>query len=256
MTILAWQRAGRSGDPCVVLVHAWASDGVRDWEGAGWVQRLADARFDVLVPDLPGHGDSADVLLPPDTEPGSWTAAAIARDLGTLGVGRVQLAGYAEGCLVAGHLAARAADGDPGPHEVRPGQVSSLILIGADDHEGVPHGGEIAAALRDRVSRVWHPEAAEAVAAARSNLRNHLPTLALWAGRAAWPAAPRLGALHIPVLLGVGAADERRSRAPRLAQLFHDARLVTVPGTREAILGEPGLQVTVTQFLTEHAEAA
>lgn len=253
MTILAWQRAGRPDDPCVVLVHAWASDGSRDWEATGWVQRLTDARFDVLVPDLPGHGESADVLLPPDTEPAAWTAGTIASDLGTLGVGRVQAMGYAEGCLVVGHLAVRAADGDPGPGGVEPGQVASLVLIGADDHEGVPHGGEIAAALRDRVSRVWHPEAAEAVAAARSNLRNHLPTLALWAGRAAWPAAPRLGALHIPALLGVGAADERRSRAPRLAQLFHDARLVTVPGTRDALLGKPELQVTVARFLTEHA---
>lgn len=255
MTMLAWQRAGRPEGPCVVLVHGWASDGARDWEATGWVQRLADAGFDVLVPDLPGHGDSADVLLPPDTEPASWTASALARDLGTLGVGRVQVAGYAEGSLVAGHLAVRAADGDPGPAGVRPGQVGSLVLLGADDHEGVPHGGEIAAALGDRVSRVWHAEAAEAVAAARSNLRNHLPTLALWAGRAAWPAAPRLGSLHIPALLGVGAADERRSRAPRLAQLFHDARLVTVPGTREAMLGEPELQRTVTRFLTDHAEA-
>ncbi|HVM14265.1 MAG TPA: alpha/beta fold hydrolase [Egibacteraceae bacterium] len=254
MTILAWQRAGEPDDSPVVLVHAWAADGSRDWEATGWVRRLTDAGFAVLVPDLPGHGESADVLLPPDAEPAAWTASALAADLGTLGVGRVQAAGYAEGCLVAGHLASLAADGDPGPAGVRPGQVGSLVLIAADDHEGVPFGEEIAGALRDQTSRLWHPEAAEAVAAARSDPRHHLPTLALWAGRAAWPAAPRLGSLHIPVLLGVAAEDERRSRAPRLAQLFHDARLVTVPGDPHAILTRPELQATVTRFLTDHAE--
>lgn len=253
MTILAWQRAGRQGGPTVVLLHGWAGDGLREWEATGWVERLAAAGFDVLVPDLPGHGESADVLLPPDTESAGWTASVLGRDLATLGVERVQAAGYAEGCLVACYLAVHAADGALGPDAADPGRVGALVLVGADDRDGVPHGSEVAAALRDRASRVWHPEAAEAVAAARADRRHHLPTLAVWAGRAAWPAVPRLGALRIPALLAVGADDERRDRAPRLAQLFHDARLVTVPGDRRGALGAPELLATVTVFLTDHA---
>lgn len=253
MTVLAWQRAGRAGGPAVVLLHAWAADGVRDWEATGWVEHLATAGFDVLVPDLPGHGESADVQLPPDAESAGWTATVLGEDLAALGVGSVQVAGYAEGCLVAGHLAVRAAVGDPGPErDPRPGEVRSLTLVSPEDRNGVPHASEIAAALRDRTSRVWHPEAAEAVSLARSDRRHHLPTLGLWAGRAAWPAAPRLGALHIPVLLGIGADDERRDRAPRLAQLFHDARLVTVPGDHRSALLASELITTAARFLTDH----
>ncbi|MEX2622083.1 MAG: alpha/beta fold hydrolase, partial [Egibacteraceae bacterium] len=113
MTVLAWQRAGTPGGPAVVLVHAWAADGARDWEVTGWVPRLAAAGFDVLVPDLPGHGESADVLLPPEAESAGWTAAVLHHDLAALGPGRVQAVGYAEGCLVAGHLAVRAAASGP-----------------------------------------------------------------------------------------------------------------------------------------------
>lgn len=256
VTTLAWQRAGPAEGPTVVLLHGWAQDAQRDWERTGWVERLTRAGFDVLVPDLPGHGESADVLLPPDAESAGWTASTLASDLGILGVDRVQAVGYAEGCLVACYLAVRAADGAPGPAGTLPGRVGSLVLVGADDRDGVPHGSEVAAALRDRTSRVWHPEAAEAVAAARADRRHHLPTLAVWAGRAAWPAVPRLGALHIPVLLAVGTADERRDRAPRLAQLFHDARVVTAAGDRRGVLTAPELLGTVTLFLSEHAVPA
>lgn len=256
MTILAWQRAGSGAGPTVVLLHAWAADGARDWEATGWVERLAVDGFDVLVPDLPGHGESADVLLPPETESAGWTASVLANDLATLGVGPVQAVGNAEGRLVASHLAVRAAAGDPGPQRPpRPGEVQSLVLIGADDRNGVPPSTEIAAALRDPTSRVWHAEAAEAVALARSDRRHHLPTLALWASRAAWPAAARVGALRIPVLLCVGADDERRDRAPRLAQLFHDARLVTAPGDRRSVLVAGELLTTAARFLADHAGA-
>lgn len=257
MTVLAWQRAGGPDGPTVVLVHAWAADAVRDWESTGWVERLATAGFDVLVPDLPGHGESADVLLPPEAEPSSWTASVLGHDLTVLGASHVQVVGHGEGCLVAGHLAVRGATGDPGPP--RPSeavQVESLTLVNADDRNGIPQSSEIATALLDPGSRVWHPEAAEAVSRARTDRRHHLPTLALWAEQAAWPAAPRLGALHIPVLLAVSADDERRQRAPRLAQLFHDARLVTVPGDRSGALLAVELVTTAVAFLGERPAAS
>lgn len=247
MTLLAWQRAGTASGPAVVLVHSWASDGARDWEATGWVGKLATEGFDVLVPDLPGHGESADVTLPSDAESASWTASALAADLGGLGVARAAAAGYAEGCLVAGHLALLVTAAED------PDLVGALALIGMEDRHGVSHGTEVAGALRDSASRVWHPEAAEAVSAARADRRHHLPTLATWAARAAWPAAARLGALHIPVLLGVGAGDERRDRAPGLARLFHDARLVTAAGAGREVLSAPDLQGTVATFFREHA---
>jgi pimeloyl-ACP methyl ester carboxylesterase len=238
VTLLAWQSAGAAGRAPVVLVHGWASDGVRDWQDTGWVAALERAGFAVYVPDLPGHGESADVVIPDGREPAAWAAEAVLADLARLRLGAVAVAGTGEGCLVAGHLAARAPD-----------DVAKLVLVGVDDVVGLPNAAEIAAGLRDPTARVWHAEAAEVIVAARTDRRHDLATLATWVERAAWPAAARLGALRTPVLLAVGADDPRRERAPRLARLFHDARLVTVPGAGRDALAAPQLVDAVADFL-------
>lgn len=240
MTVLAWQRGGALGGPAVVLVHAWASDGPTDWERTGWVDGLGAAGFDVLVPDLPGHGESADVLIPEGAAPASWTAAMILSDLDRLRVGALSSVGHGDGCVTAGHLAVRA-----------PERVHRLVLVGTDDRAAMPNGAEVAASLRDPDARMWNPDVSEAVARARRDRRHHLPTLADWADRLAWPAPPRLGALRTPTLLAVGTEDEeRRKRVPRLAQLFHDARVVTAPGDEVTVRSSTALIRTAADFLT------
>ena len=234
MTILAWQRGGGHAGPSVVLLHDWGADGVSTWQDSGWVAGLAEAGIAAYVPDLPGHGESADVLIPPDTEPAAWTASAILNDLDRLAVHDFAVVGNVAGCLPAGHLAVR-----------EPARVHHLVLIGCDDQSLIPRGREIAAALRGESAGLWDPEALDDVARARADQRHHLPTLAHWAQDAAWPAAPRLGALRTPVLLAVGRDDPRRERAPRLAALFHDGHLITVPGAgREAFTSAEIIRAT------------
>lgn len=239
MTILAWQRGGGQRGPAVVLLHDWASDGVRDWQESGWASALERVSAPAFVPDLPGHGESADVLIPPDTEPAAWTAGAIINDLDRLGVDRFCVVGHRVGGLVGGHLAVR-----------NPQRVERLVLIGCDDQPLIARGKDVASALRDTGSALWDPEASEAVAKARRDRRHHLPTLAHWAEAAAWPAAPRLGAMRTPVLLAVGSDDPRRERAPRLAALFHDGHLITAPANGDA-LASAELVTSVTSFLQQ-----
>jgi pimeloyl-ACP methyl ester carboxylesterase len=239
MTLLAWQSGGAAHGPAVVLVHSWARTGPEDWAETGWVDALGAAGFRLWVPDLPGHGESADVEIPEGTEPAAWTAKAVLADLEQLRVRSAGVVGYADGCVTAGHLAVRA-----------PGIVGRLLLVGCDDRAAIPHGTEVGAGLRDPSARVWKPEVSEAVARARRDRRHHLPTLATWAESIAWPAAPRLGSLRTPVLLAVGSADgPRRERAPRLAALFHDARVVTAHGDRREALAATALHRTAADFL-------
>lgn len=240
MTILAWQRGGGARGPNVVLLHDWAADSVGDWQDSGWVAHLEDAGITAYVPDLPGHGESADVLIPPDAEPAAWTASAILNDLDRLRVEDFAAVGYVAGCLTAGHLAVRA-----------PQRVHHLVLVGCDDQPLVPRGHDVAVALRDSAAGLWDPEAAGGVSKARRDRRHHLPTVAHWAEAAAWPAAPRLGALRTPVLLAVGQDDPRRERAPRLAALFHDGHLVTVPDQGAAALASPELIAAVVAFVRD-----
>lgn len=246
MSLLAWQRGGRAGGPAVVLVHAWAADGPGQWQASGWVSTLDAAGFALYVVDLPGHGGSAGLAPPAGREPAAWTARALLDDLDRLGVRAFALAGFADGGMVAGHVAVRA-----------PERVRQLVLIGCDDRRGLPDGPATAAALRDGRARLWDPVVAEAVARARRDRRHDLETLAGWVERAAWPAAPRLGSLRVPVLLAVAAGDpEHHARAPRLARLFRDGRLVSVPGDRAQALADPGLQREVAAFLSEQMPGA
>ena len=239
MTILAWQRGGGHGQVAAVLLHDWAADGIADWQETGWIGALDRAGIPAFVPDLPGHGESADVLIPPDTEPAAWTAGAIVADLERLRVDAFFVVGHRVGALVAGHLAVR-----------HPQRVPRAVLVGCDDQPLIPRAGDVGAALRDTASALWDPEASEAVAHARRDRRHHLPTLAQWAESATWPAAPRLGAMRTPVLLAVGSDDPRRQRAPRLAALFHDGHLITAPGDGDALASDE-LITAVVGFLQQ-----
>lgn len=240
MTILAWQRSGQGGSGSAVLIHDWAADGASTWQDTGWIGALELEGVTAYVPDLPGHGESADVLIPPDAEPAAWTAAAILNDLDRLRVGEFASVGYIAGCLVAGHLAVR-----------DPERVRRLLLIGCDDRPLIPRGHDIARVLRDPDASLWDHEASDAVSRARKDPRHHLPTLAHWADSAAWPAAPRLGAMRTPTLLAVGRDDPRRERAPRLAALFHDGHLVTVPGDAQSALSATEMLRSATAFLSD-----
>lgn len=239
MTLLAWHRGGAAAGPAVVLCHAWAGDGPGDWQATGWPERLARAGLVALACDLPGHGASAEVIVPGGADPAAWTAEAVRADLDRLGASVVGAAGFAEGGLVAGHLAVDA-----------PELVHRLVLVGCDDRVGRPFGAQIAAALRNRRNAPWEQSAMEAVAAARADHRHNRATLADWVERAGWPAAPQLGALRTPVLIAVGAEDEHRAGAPRLARLFHDGRLLTVPGGGREVLSSALLQHAAAEFLT------
>jgi len=242
VTALAWQRAGTPASatprPAAVLLHAWAGR-AKDWQDSGWTAGLARAGYDVLVPDLPGHAESAGVRVPDGLEPGAWTAGAILADLASLHVKHLAVIAFADACALAGHLAVRA-----------PAAVVRVVLVSCDDREGLPQAREAAAALRDPRSRIWQVEVADLLRRARSDPRHDPEGLARWLASGAWPAAPRLGALETPVLVAVGTEDSHRPRAPRLAALFPDARLVTVPGDDVTVLAAPLLREAVVDFLS------
>lgn len=243
MTLLAWQRAG-SGDgsrPSVVLVHDWAGRGI-EWQDAGWTKALADAGLDVLVPDLPGHGASGEVRIPAKAVPAAWSAEALHADLRKLGVARCSIVAEADTSPVAVHFAVAAPD-----------RVARMVLIGADDRGRGREAAEAAAALRDPRARVWNPEASDLVRRARRARAHDKAELARWLDGQAWPAPPRIASLRLPVLLAVGSQTPARERAPRFAQLFDDAHLITVVADATNLRAAPQLVETATRFLAEAA---
>ena len=89
-------------------------------------------------------------------------------------------------------------------------RVRRIVLVGCDDRPLIPHG---AMSLRRCVTLAAGAVGSRGVRRRRTRAPDRRTTCRRWrmGGHAAWPAAPRLGALRTPVMLAVG----RRGRAPR-----------------------------------------
>lgn len=130
--LLVWHAWGPDDGAPIVLLHG----GAGSW--THWVRNigpLVQAGRRVLVPDMPGFGDSA---RPPDGEDADVLPRWLERGLQQLiGATAVDLAGFSFGGLTAGIWA----------HEV-PGRVARLVLV------GVPSlSNEL---LKPLDLRVWH----------------------------------------------------------------------------------------------------
>src|ERR1700749_2324136 len=98
--------------PTVVFLHGAGMD------HTAWAQHdrwFAHHGYNVLAPDLPGHGRSAGKLLPGIGDMADWTSALLA----AAGAKQAKLIGHSMGSLVALELAAR-----------HPDRVSALVLVG------------------------------------------------------------------------------------------------------------------------------
>jgi pimeloyl-ACP methyl ester carboxylesterase len=97
--------------PTVLFLHGAGMD------HTAWAQHdrwFAHHGYNVLAPDLPGHGRSAGALLPTIAEMAGWTAAL----LDASGAKSARLIGHSMGSLVALETAAR-----------HPAKVSGLVLV-------------------------------------------------------------------------------------------------------------------------------
>ena len=109
---MVWRRWGAG--PALVLLHG----GYGSW--THWLKNVESlaAGFTVLVPDLPGLGDSAD---PPKPYTAESLAAIIAQGIARVAPRvSVAIAGFSFGAVIGGHVAAQM-----GP------RISSLLMLGA-----------------------------------------------------------------------------------------------------------------------------
>jgi pimeloyl-ACP methyl ester carboxylesterase len=207
---VVWRLWGDRGLPALLLLHG----DFGSW--THWIRCIPalSSSFRVIVPDMPGYGDS-------DAPPEPWNPEVLA-DLLASGLAeilpasrRYSLAGFSFGGIIAGHLAARDAE-----------RVESLVLLGPGGL-GLPRGP--LPPLR-RLSREMDPAEATAVH------RHNLAALML-----ANPARADALAVHLQIENG------RRARARAGDIPASDTLIRVLPQVRARLFGIWGERDTMAQ---------
>lgn len=249
--------------PTVVLLHAFPLDR-RVWDGV--VDAIAEADWDVVVPDLRGFGESAYGEEGPDDEPSlTWMARDVLGILDRIGVQSVVLAGLSLGGYVAMEILRQ-----------DPARVAGLVL--ADTKASAD--GDDARANRLRVAdqvlesgstevlaRAMVPTLLgettqrtrpEVVADVRSWIDEADPAGVAWAQRAMAvrpDSHAALDAMTAPALVVWGAEDaiSPRSEQDSMLAVLHDARFVEIPfsGHLSAVEDPDAVASAIVAFLDD-----
>ncbi|MFT3798338.1 alpha/beta fold hydrolase [Microbacterium sp.] len=226
-----------SGPP-VVLIHGFASRGAADWPAEQWAQPLSAAGRDVVVIDLPGHGDSP---APGAALPTGAVLAALADAVrAAVGDAEIDLVGYSLGARLAWDLAGTSAV-----------PVRRLVLGGISPVE--PFGAVDVAAARaaaDGGPAPADPLTGMILAMARQS-GDPRALLDVVAGLGAEPFDPAVSPPRVPTLLLAGADDQMMQGIDALAAAIPGARLEHVPGDHFGALRSPELREAVREFLAE-----
>jgi pimeloyl-ACP methyl ester carboxylesterase len=226
---VSFLRAGR-GAP-ILLLHGFASDAGGDWVETGWFDILVTAGFDVVAPDLRGHGHSVKSRDPADYRLDAFTGDVAALCDHCWGDRRFSLVGYSMGAHVAMSVALASLD-----------RVVSLILGGMGDRIAATVGlaPEFADALDEQNSRSGDrrelpPYAVRFRQHAASRMFNDLGVLAACLrGQSSVFYLGRLSAVTTPTLVIVGEQDKLAGAPHPVAALFPAGIGETVPGVNHA----------------------
>lgn len=245
---LAYREVG-DGRP-LILVHGLFGDG-GFWLRSGIAGRIAAAGHRVILPDLRGHGDSAR-----PREPGAWPPDVFGADglalIEHLRLDDYDLGGYSLGARIAvrqvvcGAAPRRAVVAGQGLGQLRGG------------------GGGGAADMMRRIfagAGTWPPGSSEARTEQWLRRAGHdLAGLDLLMGSLVPTTDGELRRITMPVLVALGADDERKATADDLVALLPRATRVEVPGDHGTAVEAPELAAAIVDFLAgtppDHGRAA
>jgi pimeloyl-ACP methyl ester carboxylesterase len=235
---LAWRSVG-SGRP-LVLLHGLMGNGAM-LASQGLVPALAGDGYQVILPDLRGHGDSG---KPHD--PACYPRDVLADDglalIEHLGLDDYDLAGYSLGGKLVLRLLAR---GARPAHAVVGGQGLDALDAESDRTDG--HRRVLAAVADGAALPAGSPEEAMAAWVRQSGIDARAIGLVLDTSVATPPDALRSN--PTPALVVVGDRDSRGASAGSLANLLPHGRLALVPGDHITAMSAPEFTTAVLQFL-------
>ncbi|MCB2048986.1 MAG: alpha/beta fold hydrolase [Novosphingobium sp.] len=231
---------GGQGRP-VLLLHGLFSSAEVNWIKFGHAQRLADAGFEAIMPDLRSHGASdvpqGEESYPPDVL--VKDALALADKLG-LQAGEFDLAGFSLGARTS-------------VQAVIAGLRPRKLVLGGMGLEGLGEWQKRSAFFIDAINRFDEIRSADDPAyMAKSFMRTMkvdraAARLLLLSVRDTPPSA--LDGITMPTLVVCGADDNDNGSAPDLAAALPDATYAQVPGTHMSSVTEAAFGEAIVSFL-------
>ncbi len=239
---LALHRVGPksgSGRP-LVLLHGLFSSAEMNWIKWGHAATLAEAGFEVLMPDLRAHGASA---APHDAA--AYPADVLARDLAAL-IAHLDLTDYDLGGFSLGsRTCVRGVIGGLRPRR---------LVLGGMGLEGLTGGTarrDFFIDAIDRFDTVKHGDQAYfAVQFMKSMAVDRIAARLLLGAMADTPVAA-LATVDMPTLVVCGDQDRDNGSPDSLVAALPNAELAVIPGTHMSCVTKPDLGVAIRDFLAK-----
>lgn len=234
---LAYRVTG-SGRP-VILLHGLFSDAEVNWIKYGHAQRIADAGFRVILPDLRAHGQSA---APHDAD--HYPLDVLARDLSEL-IAHLDLSDYDLGGFSLGaRTSVRGVISGLRPRRLVLGGMGLQGLAGSRDRGSFFRRAISEFATAKRGDDTWM--AIQFMKTMKVDLvaADHLLQSLVDTG------PNDLTAIVMPTLVVCGAQDFDNGHATQLAAALPDAQYVEIPGTHMSSVVEAALGEAIVRFLT------
>jgi pimeloyl-ACP methyl ester carboxylesterase len=223
----------------VVLLHGLFSDAQTNWVRFGHAQRLAEAGFEAIMPDLRAHGQSAK-----PHEPEGYPHDVLVRDAQAL----VEQLGLADYDLGGFSLGARTA-----VRCVLAGLRPRKLVLGGMGLEGLAGWDRRAAFFIDAIDRfdeVKHGDPAFMAVAFMKTQKIDRVAARLLLQAVDDTAESELGGVTMPTLVVCGEEDRDNGSPQKLVDALPNAVLAEIPGTHMSSVTEPELGEAVIRFLT------
>ena len=235
-TRLALHRLGKSRP--LVLLHGLFSNAEMNWIRFGHAACLAEAGFEVLMPDLRAHGASE---APHDAA--AYPDDVLARDLAAL----VEHLGQTDYDLCGFSLGARTC-----VRGVIAGLAPRRLVLGGMGLEGLAgwtgRGAFFSDAI-DRFDAVKHGDPAFPAVSFMKSMKVDRVAVRQLLGTFADTPPEVLAALTMPTRVVCGVEDRDNGDPARLAEALPDAIHIVIPGTHMSCVTKPELGQAIRDFL-------
>lgn len=235
-TELAIHRIG-AGRP-VLLLHGLFSSARVNWIRFGHADRLAEAGFEAIMPDLRAHGLSAK-----PRDPSAYPLDVLVRDVAAV----VEALGLADFDLVGFSLGARTA-----VRAVVAGVAPRRLVIAGMGLEGLAGWDRRVAFFLDAIDRFDRVKAGDPAFMAvqfMKTMKIDRVAARLLLGSVDDTQRDDLAALTMPTLVLCGDKDRDNGSPQQLAAALPNARFEETPGSHMSSVSEPALGEAIVRFL-------